>query len=103
MSLLDDRLKLIEEEINLYKTKVNIYDRKDGGVFETFDAAVNSLNPTPEAALLNMANKHWTSLIINTKHETFDLEDFKERILDLRNYLGWLMALVQRRDASHDN
>lgn len=76
--------------------KAKVYSKPDGDRLEQFYRAGSAQATTPHRALIGMATKHFTSIAdMATAPMKYKIEEWNEKLTDLRNYTILLDALVR--------
>ena len=76
--------------------KAHEYSTPSGNRLEQFYSASNICDIVPTLALIGMATKHFTSISIMSKDpNNYTIEEWDEKLTDLRNYTHLMDALVR--------
>ena len=84
--------------MNVLREKADEYSDPEGNRLQQFYDAAEDLAITPVGALINMAGKHWTSILNMARTnspEIHPLKQWNEKITDLRNNTLLLDALLR--------
>ncbi|MFX0084220.1 MAG: hypothetical protein ACFFAU_01000 [Candidatus Hodarchaeota archaeon] len=89
--------KMIDEEVKVMCSKGPDYTRNSPDKLANFKRTANEIGITPEKVLYVLIKKHWAAIITYIKEGKLKGEPVESKILDVRNYLALLRALIEER------
>ena len=87
--------KMVNEEIDIMCTKGKDYTRNSSDKLINFKRASEDIGIKPEQVIYIYMKKHWDALITYIKTGKLSGEPIESKILDIRNYLALLRALIE--------
>lgn len=87
--------KMVNEEAVIMSTKGKDYTQNSEDKLANFKIAAKEIGIKPEQVIYTHMKKHWAALITYIKTGKLKGEPIESKILDIRNYLALLRALIE--------
>ena len=94
--------KMINEEILMMHKKGPDYTRNSPDKLANFKRSAEEIGIKSEQVLYVLIKKHWDAVITYIKTGKLSGEPIESKILDIRNYLALLRALVEEKKTRKD-
>ena len=89
--------KMVNEEIAIMCSKGKDYTRNSPDKLSNFKEAAQEIGIKPEQVIYTHMKKHWAALTTYIKTGKLSGEPIESKILDIRNYLALLRALIEEK------